>query len=194
MACDKSKKKTLCEKVSQRQFDLWVNSDKVIFKKCGKYVKLILSGIRGITLYQVYNEFNKKLNCNREVIRLKPENYESTLNQYKERTCFMEFISCEDKHISFAYNLGKTSYNAELNELVIRKNVIDKLFVEGVLVDNYKYYKGRNVCCSIDSAVIWKCPSNCTSRQAAGEFTCQTINSNFVTTANNGGFPNCNES
>ena len=145
--------KTVCEKVCKRHFDLWINAEKIALKKCGKYVKLVFSGVRGITAYQTYNDFNKKLNCDRQILRINPENYEKTLEAFKKRTAYLEFQSCADKRIGLSYYVGDASYNAETNELVLTRNVADKLYVDGVEVTEYTFYKGRNVCGSIDEYV-----------------------------------------
>ena len=142
--------KTVCEKVCKRHFDLWINAEKFYLKKCGKYVKLVFSGVRGITAYQTYNEFNLKLNCDRQIIRIEPENYENTLKAFKKRTAYLEFQSCANKALGLSYYVGDASYNAETNELVLTKNIPDKLLLDWVLITDYKSFKGKNVCSSLD--------------------------------------------
>ena len=143
--------KTVCEKVCQTHFNLWIHAEKIDLKKCGKYVKLVFSGLRGIKAYQVYNEFNKKLNCDRKVFKVSPQNDMDFFKNFVKRTSYLEFQSCADKHIGFSFYLGDAEYDKEKNELVLTKNIADKLFMDGVLITDYKYFKGKNVNCSVDS-------------------------------------------
>jgi len=59
--------------------------------KNGKKATLTFTDVRKFSLYQVYNEFNKKLNCDREVIVIKPENYNKVLKRFNKRTGYLEF-------------------------------------------------------------------------------------------------------
>ena len=65
---------TVCKKVCKRNFNGWISSPEFSLKvKDGKKATLTFTDVRKFSLYQVYNEFNKKLNCDRKVYVIKPE-------------------------------------------------------------------------------------------------------------------------
>ena len=168
--------KTVCKEVCQRKYNGWVNAEKIKLKKCGKYVRLILSNVRSFTLYQVYNEFNKKLNKDRLVFNIEKINY-GDIQQFKNRTCYLEFQSCKDKHIQFSFYLKTAEYDLENN--VWKWIVIpDKLYIDGTLINEYKFFMGRNICCSLDSSSNPQCNCNGTHKIRRGSETftsfCQT--------------------
>ena len=142
--------KTVCQEVCQRSFDGWVNAAKIKLVKCGKYVKLIFTDVRSFTLYQVYNKYNKKLNCDRRIIKTSKDNYNQQLDNFKNRTSYLEFQSCHDKHIQFSFYLKEGKYDEEKNIWTWTVKP-DKLFVDDVLVKEYQKYYGTNVQCSLDA-------------------------------------------
>jgi hypothetical protein len=90
--------------------------------------------VRKFSLYQVYNEFNKKLNCDREVIVIKPENYNKVLKKFYKRTCYLEFEPTTEieKHCQVAFNLCSAKYNQATN-IITFEVLIDKFFIDGIL-------------------------------------------------------------
>ena len=74
--------KTVCKEVCERSFDGWVNAAKIKLVRCGKYVKLTFTDVRSFTLYQVYNKYNKPLNCDRRILNVKKENYNQQLDGF----------------------------------------------------------------------------------------------------------------
>ena len=71
MDCDCDQKK-VCKKVCKRSFNGWINSPEFSLKvKEAKKATLTFTDVRRFSLYQVYNEFNKKLNRDRTVLVVK---------------------------------------------------------------------------------------------------------------------------
>ena len=81
---------TVCKKVCKRAYNGWINSPEFSLKvKESKKATLTFIDVRKFSLYQVYNEFNKKLNCDREVIVIKPKNDNKVLKDFNKRTCYL---------------------------------------------------------------------------------------------------------
>jgi hypothetical protein len=127
--------KTVCKKVCKRAFNGWINSPEFSLKvKEAKKATLTFTDVRKFSLYQVYNEFNKKLNCNRQVIVIKPQSYNRILKIYNKRTCYLEFEPKPEigKHCQVAFNLCSSQYNEKTNNINLEV-VVDKFYIDGVL-------------------------------------------------------------
>jgi hypothetical protein len=134
MSC-KCDPKTICKKVCQRSFNGWINSPEISLKvKDGKKATLTFTDVRKFSLYQVYNEFNKKLNCDRKVLVINPENYNKILKKFSKRTCYLEFEPKPEigKHSQVAFNLCSSQYNEKTNNIILEV-VVDKFYIDGVL-------------------------------------------------------------
>ena len=111
------KLKALENKVKQRGFDYWVYADNVtvIPGKKGLKDKVIFSNVKSCARYQVYNEYNKKLNKDRIITKMSPSELNKQLNQQLgpnwKPTCYMEYERCsDDKLRSFAFDLHKSRF------------------------------------------------------------------------------------
>jgi len=119
--------KTVCKKVCKRSFNGWINYPLFSLKvKEAKKATLTFTDVRKFSLYQVYNEFNKKLNCDRRVIVIKPE-------KYNKRSCYLEFEPTPEigKHCHIAFNLCSAIYN-QANTITFEV-VVDKFYIDGVV-------------------------------------------------------------
>ena len=127
--------KTVCKKVCSRSFNGWINSPLFSMKvKEAKKATLTFTDVRKFSLYQVYNDFNKKLNCDRKVIVIKPQNYNKVLKQFNKRTCYLEFEPKPEigKHSQIAFNLCSSIYNQATNTITLEV-VVDKFYIDGVV-------------------------------------------------------------
>jgi hypothetical protein len=95
---------------------------------------LTFTDVLKFSLYQVYNEFNKKLNCDRRVVVIKPKKYNRVLKSFNKRTCYLEFEPSSEigKHCQIAFNLCSSQYNEVTNTMTFEV-VVDKFFIDGVL-------------------------------------------------------------
>jgi len=126
---------TVCKKVCKRGFNGWISSPEFSLKvKDGKKATLTFTDVRKFSLYQVYNEFNKKLNCDRRVLVIKPENYNKVLKKFYKRTGYLEFEPTPEigKHCQVAFNLCSSQYNEKTNNITLEV-VVDKFFIDGLL-------------------------------------------------------------
>ena len=126
---------TVCKKVCQRAFNGWISSPIFSFKvKESKKATMTFTDVRKFSLYQVYNEFNKKLNCDRQVIVIKPKNYNKVLKDFNKRTCYVEFEPTPEigKHCQIAFNLCSAIYN-QITNIITFEVLVDKFFIDGVL-------------------------------------------------------------
>ena len=86
--------------------------------------------VRKFSLYQVYNDFNKKLNCDRQIIVIKPENYNKVLKDFNKRTCYIEFEPIPEirRHCKIAFNLCSAKYNQATN-IITFEVLVDKFLL-----------------------------------------------------------------
>ena len=127
--------KTVCKRVCQQTFNGWINSPEFSLKvKESKKATLTFTNVIRFSLYQVYNEFNKKLNCDRTVRVINPKNYNKVLNKFSKRTCYLEFEPKPEigKHCQIAFNLCSAIYNEKTNNITLEV-VVDKFFIDGLL-------------------------------------------------------------
>jgi hypothetical protein len=126
---------TVCKKVCKRGFNGWISSPAFSLKvKESKKATLTFTDVRKFSLYQVYNEFNKKLNCDREVIVIKPKNYNKVLKEFNKRTGYLEFEPTPEigEHCQVAFNLCSAIYNEKTNNITFEV-LVDKFFIDGVI-------------------------------------------------------------
>ena len=127
--------KTVCQKVCQRQFNGWVSAPLFSFKvEEGKKATMTFTDVRKFSLYQVYNDFNKKLNCDRKVFVIKPQNYDKVLSKFYKSTCYLEFEPTPEigKLCQIAFNLCLSKYDQTTNILTFEV-VVDKFYIDGVV-------------------------------------------------------------
>ena len=145
--------KTVCKKVCRRSFNGWINSPEFSLKvKESKKATLTFTNVIRFSLYQVYNEFNKKLNCDRTVRVINPKNYNKVLNKFSKRTCYLEFEPKPEigKHCQIAFNLCSSQYNEKTNTITFEV-VVDKFFIDGV-VKPIQDINGIYCMCNLDIA------------------------------------------
>jgi hypothetical protein len=133
MSC-KCDPKTVCKKVCKRAFNGWISSPEFSLKvKEAKKATLTFIDVRRFSLYQVYNEFNKKLNCDRKVLVINPKNYNIFLEGFNKRTCYLEFEPKPEigKHCQIAFNLCSSQYNEKTNNITLEV-VVDKFFIDDI--------------------------------------------------------------
>jgi hypothetical protein len=126
---------TVCKKVCEISFNGWISSPIFSLKvKEAKKATLTFTDVRKFSLYQVFNEFNKKLNCDRIVCVINPENYNKVLKRFNKRTCYLEFepILGIGKHCQVAFNLCSSQYNEKTNNITLEV-LVDKFFIDGVI-------------------------------------------------------------
>ena len=128
--------------------------------KEAKKATLTFTNVRKFSLYQVYNEFNKKLNCDRKVIRINPKNYNTILKQFSKRTCYLEFEPKPEigKHCQVAFNLCSSTYNQETNNITLEV-VVDKFYIDGIKKP-IQDINGIYCMCNLDSYTIGTCTSS----------------------------------
>ncbi len=146
--------KTVCKKVCQRTFNVWISSPEFSLKvKESNKATLTFIDVRKFSFYQVYNEFNKKLNCDRTVIVIKPEKYNKVLKRFYKRTCYLEFEPTFGigKHCQIAFNLCSSQYNEKTNNITLEV-VVDKFFIDGVLKP-IQDINGIYCQCNLDCAI-----------------------------------------
>ena len=141
--------KTLCDKVKERKFDGFLNSNNCkIINKNNINFEIVFQNITSFTLYQIYNEYNKKLNCDRKIIKVEPSDFNDVLKEFKNRTCYLEMFTNEN-HIQFSFYLCCGNYSNGVWKWNVK---VDKMFVDGELITNYnKVYCGKNAVCNLDS-------------------------------------------
>jgi len=102
--------------------------------KDGKKATLTFTDVRKFSLYQVYNEFNKKLNCDRRLIVIKQKNYNKVLKEFSKRTGYLEFEKTPEigEHCQVAFNLCSATYNQATN-IITFEVLVDKFFIDGVI-------------------------------------------------------------
>ena len=95
---------------------------------------MTFTDVRKLSLYQFYNEFNKKLNCNRKIIVIKPDNYQKIIKKFYKRTCYLEFEPKPEigKHCQIAFILCSSKYD-EIKNIMNFEVVVDKFFIDGVI-------------------------------------------------------------
>jgi len=148
--------KTVCKKVCKKSFNGWINSPIFSLKvNESKKATLTFTDVRKFSLYQVYNEFNKKLNCDREVIVLKPQNYNKFLKSYNKRTGYLEFESALEigKQCQVAFNLCSSIYNQATNTITFEV-LVDKFYIDGV-VKPIQDINGIYCQCNLDNQVCY---------------------------------------
>ena len=97
---------TVCKKVCKRNFNGWISSPEFSLKvKDGKKATLTFTDVRRFSVYQVYNEFNK-------------------------RTCYLEFEPTPEigKHCQVAFNLCSSQYNEKTN-IITFEVLVDKFLL-----------------------------------------------------------------
>jgi len=127
--------KTVCKKVCQRAFNGWISSPLFSMKaKKAKKATLTFTDVRKLSLYQVYNEFNKKSNCDRKVLVIIPKAYQIIMKRFYKRTCYLEFEPKPEigKHCQVAFNLCSSQYNEKTNNITLEV-VVDKFYIDEVL-------------------------------------------------------------
>ena len=150
--------KTVCQKVCQRSYNGWVSAPLFSFKvKEGKKATMTFTDVRKFSLYQVYNDFNKKLNCDRQVFVIKPQNYDSFLATFYKRTCYLEFEPTPEigKHCQIAFNLCSSKYDQTTNILTFEV-FVDKFNIDGV-AKPIQDINGIYCHCNLDSSVYKPC-------------------------------------
>jgi Fe-S-cluster containining protein len=126
---------TVCKKVCKRGFNGLIFAPIFSLKvKESKKATMTFTDVRKFSFYQVYNDFNKKLNCDRQVIVIKPENYNKALKEFNKRTCYVEFEPTPEigKHCQIAFNLCSAVYNQTTN-IITLEVLVDKFYIDGVL-------------------------------------------------------------
>jgi len=95
---------------------------------------MTFTDVRKFSLYQVYNDFNKKLNCDRKVFVIKPQNYDKVLSKFYKSTCYLEFEPTPEigKLCQIAFNLCLSKYDQTTNILTFEV-VVDKFYIDGVV-------------------------------------------------------------
>ncbi len=111
---------------------------------------MTFTDVRKFSLYQVYNNFNKKLNCDRKVYVIKPQNYELFLKSFNKRTCYLEFEPTPEigKHCQIAFNLCSSKYNKSTNTIIFEV-LVDKFYIDGV-VKSLQDINGIYCHCNLD--------------------------------------------
>jgi len=149
------KLKTLEYKVKLRGFDYWVYADNVtvIPGKKGVKDKVIFSNIKSCARYQVYNEYNKKLNKDRIITKMSASELNKQLNQLlgpnNIPTCYMEYERCGDNKLrSFAFDLHKSTYCK--GKLIFKVNLSHLDGNPEFLTRLRNPEKGHHVACNID--------------------------------------------
>jgi hypothetical protein len=160
------KLKRLENNVRQRGYDLWVYADNVtvIPGKKGLKDKVIFSNIRSCAKYQVYNEYNKKLNKDRIITKMSPSELNKILNKDLgpnwKPTCYMEYERSGDNKLrSFAFDLhksrfckGRLIFSVNLSHLDGNPEYLSRL---------KKAEKGSYAACNIDLSSSNVCSFNC---------------------------------
>jgi hypothetical protein len=126
---------TICKKVCKRYFNGWISSPEFSLKvNEAKKATLTFTDVRKFSLYQVYNEFNKKLNCDREVIVINPNKYDLYLKNFNKRTGYLEFEPTPEigEHCQVAFNLCSSIYNQATNTIIFEV-LVDKFYIDGVV-------------------------------------------------------------
>jgi hypothetical protein len=122
--------------------------------KESKKATLTFTNVRRFSLYQVYNEFNKKLNCDRTVRVINPKNYNNVLKMFSKRTCYLEFEPTPEigKYCQVAFNLCLSTYNQETNNITLEV-VVDKFYIDGVLKP-IQDINGIYCICNLDCGIL----------------------------------------
>jgi len=157
--------KTVCQKVCQRQFNGWVSAPLFSFKvEEGKKATMTFTDVRKFSLYQVYNDFNKKLNCDRKVIVLPTDKYNKIITTFYKRTSYLEFEPIPEigEHCQIAFNLNSANYDQVTNIFVLEV-CVDKFFINGVqkkiqdisgIFVNCNFDNSKGCCCSNDCGKV----------------------------------------
>jgi hypothetical protein len=148
---------TVCKKVCKRGFNGWISAPEFSLKvKDAKKATLTFINVRKFSLYQVYNEFNNKLNCDREVIVIKPKNYNKVLKDFNKRTCYLEFEPIPEigQHCQVAFNLCSATYNQATNNITFEV-LVDKFFIDGV-IKPIQDINGIYCQCNLDVVGNWR--------------------------------------
>jgi len=142
---------TVCKKVCKRYYNGWISSPIFSLKvNESKKATLTFTDVRKFSLYQVYNDFNKKLNCDRKVYVINPEKYNFVLKKFNKGTCYLEFepTSEIEKHCQIAFNLCSAIYNQATN-IITFEVLVDKFYIDGV-VTPIQDINGIYCDCSLD--------------------------------------------
>ena len=142
-------------RVCRRTYNGWLSSPVFSCKVNNSKLKkatLTFTNVRKFSLYQVYNDFNKKLNCDRRISILKPKGYQNSLIGFYKRTCYLEFEPTPEigKHCQISFNLCSSQYNEKTN-IITFEVVVDKFFIDGV-VKPIQDIDGIYCNCNIDDA------------------------------------------
>lgn len=102
-----------------------------------------MKNIKSLTLYEDYNKENK---CKKRVI-LPVKDY-NTIQKFKYRTGFLQFLSCKNKDIKFSFVLLNSCLKNNSLIWTVRPN---ELFINDEVTKNYQKISGKNIICSLDS-------------------------------------------